>query len=165
MIELVDDFESEIMHEISHTHRYHDRLIRRDAPQRAAIEEIEVSVRHEHEIDRRQMMNLKAWLLQALDHLQPQRPVGIDQDVDLLRLNQKRSVTNPGDADLALANFGKTRLRPIARSLDEERWNQDAGKEISLVPVDAWPQTDARGSLVPGTVPGSLANHAPPAFL
>ena len=117
IIELMDDFESEVVHEIPHAHRYHDRLISRDVPQRAAIEMIEMSVRHEDEIDRRQMMNLKARLFQALDHFQPHRPDGIDQHVDLLRLNQKRSVANPGDTDFALADFREITVapdRPIA---------------------------------------------------
>jgi hypothetical protein len=39
------------------------RLIGGNAPQGAAIEMIEVRVRHQHEIDRWQMMNMKAGLL------------------------------------------------------------------------------------------------------
>ena len=65
VIELVHDVEPEIVHQISHADRDDDRLIGRDAPQRAPVEMIEVRVRHEDEIDLRQMMNLETGLLSA----------------------------------------------------------------------------------------------------
>ena len=126
IVELVHDVEAEIVHQIADADRHDDRLIRRDLAQRAPIEMIEMRVRHENEIDRGQMMNFKAGLLQALDHFQPLRPVWIDQHIDLVRLNQKRCVPDPGDADFALANFRKLRLRQIAGALREKRRNQNA---------------------------------------
>ena len=129
------DLKTEIVHQISHADRHDDRLIGRDAAQGAPVEMIEVRVRDEDEIDLGQMMNLETGLLQALDHLQPLRPIRIDQDVDLMRLNQKRSVPDPGDADLAFSNFRKFRRRVIARALDEKRRNENAGEKIAFVPV------------------------------
>ena len=69
---------------------------------------IEMRVRHENEIDRRQMMNFETRLLEPLDHLQPLRPDRIDQEIDLVRLNQERGVPDPGDADFAFADFRET---------------------------------------------------------
>ena len=85
VVELVHDVETEIVHQISHADRHDDRLIRRHLPQCAPIEMIEMRVGHENEIDRRQMMNFKARLLQALDHFEPLRPVWIDEQIDLVR--------------------------------------------------------------------------------
>ena len=62
-------------------------LIGRNAPQSPAIEMIEMRVGHEHEIDRRQMMDVKSGFLQPFDHFKPHRPDRIDQDIDLVRLN------------------------------------------------------------------------------
>ena len=87
VIELVHDMETKIVHQISHAHRHNDRLIGRDVPQRPPVEMIEMRVRHQDEINRREMMNLETWLLEPLDHLQPLRPIRIDQDVDLVGLN------------------------------------------------------------------------------
>src|SRR6476620_11233488 len=72
---------------------------------------IEMRVGHEDEIDVRQMMDFEPRLLQTLDHFQPLRPDRVDQQIDLVRLNEKRRVPDPGDADFALADFGKLRLR------------------------------------------------------
>ncbi len=89
VIEFVHDVEAEIMHQIPDTHRHNDRLIGRHAAQRAPVEMIEMSVSHQNEINRWQMMNFEARLLQTLDHLEPLRPVRIDQDIDLVSLNKK----------------------------------------------------------------------------
>ena len=110
-------------------------------------------------------MNFKAGLLQSLDDLEPLRPDRINQDIDFMSLNQERSVSDPGDANFALPNFRKLRLRMITSALGKKRRNEDAGQEIALVPVRRWAQSHARGTLVTSTIPGRLANDIPPALL
>ena len=158
------DVEAEVVHQISDADRHDDRLIGRDLAQRAPVEMIEMRVRHEHEIDLRQMVNFEARLLQPLDHLQPLRPVRIDQDIHLVRLHQERGMPDPGDADLAFADFRKERQPAIAGALGEERGNEDAGEEIALVPVGARPQPDPGGALVFSAIFRGLANDVSPAF-
>jgi len=68
IIELVNDVESKIVNEIADSDRNNDRLIGRDLRQGAAIEMIEMGVRDENEINRREMMNLEPRLLQPLDY-------------------------------------------------------------------------------------------------
>ena len=89
VIELVHDVKTEIVHQVSYAHRHNNWLIGRYAAQRTPVEMIEVSVSHQDEIDRWQMMNFEARLFQALDYLEPLRPVRVDQDVDLVGLNKK----------------------------------------------------------------------------
>ena len=72
---------------------------------------IKMRVRDEDEIDRRQMMNVKPRFFESLDHAQPHRPDRIDQHIGLVRLNQKRGVTDPGDANLTRLHFRKERPR------------------------------------------------------
>ena len=146
MIELMHDVEPEIVHEIADADRHDDRLIGRDFAQRAPIEVIEVRMRHEHEIDVRQVEQIEAWFLQPLHHFEPHRPVGVDQHVDLFGLDEERSVTDPGDADLALFQLRKQWQPALASALGEERRDENAGEEISLVPVSARPQPDASRS-------------------
>jgi len=50
---------------------------------------IEMCMRHQDKINRRQMMNFEAWLFQPLDHLEPFRPDRVDQDIDLVGLDEK----------------------------------------------------------------------------
>ena len=52
-------------------------------------------------------MNTKSGLLQAFDHAQPHRPDRVDQDIGFVSLDQKRGVTDPGDANLTRLNFRK----------------------------------------------------------
>ena len=59
---------------------------------------------------------------------------------------------DPGDADFAFADFRETRRRVIAGTFDEERWDEDGGEEVALVPVRTWTQPDARRSFGDGTI-------------
>ena len=110
-------------------------------------------------------MNFETRLLQSFNHFEPLRPDRINQDINLVRLNQKRSVPNPGDAHFAFPDFRKLRPRMIASALGEKRRNQDAGQKIALVPVGSWTQADTRGTLGSRAIPECLANDIPPAFL
>src|SRR5205085_6581909 len=97
--------------------------------QSSAVEMIKMRMRHQNQIDRRQMVNLKARLLQPLNYLQPFRPNRIHQHIELMGLDQERSVSNPGDTNLALPNFRKMRPNMIARPLGEKRRNENRRKE------------------------------------
>ena len=144
VIELVHNLKPEIVHEISHADGDDDRLIGRDFAQGAPVEMIEVRMCDENEIDLGQVMNFKSGLLQTFDHAKPLRPIGIDENVDLRGLEQERRVPNPGDADLALANFWEYRRRIIAGALDEKGRDQHFGEEAASRPIDPWSQLRAR---------------------
>ena len=58
----MNDLKPEIVDQIPHPDRHDNRLVRRDATQRATIEMIEMRMGHEHEIDLREMMNLESGL-------------------------------------------------------------------------------------------------------
>src|SRR2546429_8463737 len=89
VIELVHDVQAESAYQLTYAHRHDDRLVGRNAAQRTPVEMIEMSVSHQDEIDRLQMMNFEARLLQSLDYLEPLRPVRIDQDMHFVSLNKK----------------------------------------------------------------------------
>ena len=146
VIELVHNMKAQIMHEVSYAHRHNNRLIRRNAPQCAPVEVIEVGMRNEDKINRRQMMNFETWLFQPLDHLEPFRPNRVDQDVDLVGLDEKRRVADPGNADLALSNLWELRSRGTSSALYEKRRDQHAREKIAFVPVRSRTQPDARGT-------------------
>ena len=89
VIEFVHDVKTKIVHQVSHAHRDNDRLVGRHAAQRAPVEMIEMSMSHQNEINRWQMMDFEARLFQTLDYLEPLRPVRINQDINLVGLNKK----------------------------------------------------------------------------
>src|SRR4029077_6525049 len=120
-----NNMETKIVDQVADSNRHDDWLISRYLPQRAAVEGIKMGVRYKHHVDVRQMMNFESRLLQPFNHLQPLRPDRIDQHIHLVRLNQKRGVADPGDADLARRNRRKLRRDVFARSLDEQRGDED----------------------------------------
>src|SRR4029077_7037612 len=140
--------EPEIVDEIADADRDDNRLVRRGLEQGAPVEEIEGGVGHEDEIDRREMMNVEPRLLQTLDHFQPLRPDWIDQEIELVRLDQERGVADPGDADLALADFRELRTSVVAGAFREKRGDEDLGEKIALVPIRARDEPDAGGTFV-----------------
>jgi hypothetical protein len=84
------------------------------------------------------MMQFDSRLLQPLDHLQPFRPVRIDQDIVIVRLNEKGSVPDPGDAKFTGPDFGKTRDCAFARPFGKEGGDEDLGQKIPPMPGHAW---------------------------
>ena len=89
VIEFVDDVKPEIVDQVSHTRWNNDGLIRSYAPQRAPVEVIEMRMGDKYEINGRQMLNFEARSFQSFDDLEPFRPNRVDQDVDLVRLDEK----------------------------------------------------------------------------
>ena len=55
------------------------------------------------------MMMREAGMAEAADHQQPVGPIGINQNVPVGTLDQKGSVPDPGDTDLAVLQFWKER--------------------------------------------------------
>src|SRR4029450_10184509 len=62
VFEFVHDVKPEILNQVAHARRHHDRLVRSYAPQRAPVEMIKMRMRHEYEINRRQMMDFETRL-------------------------------------------------------------------------------------------------------
>lgn len=83
-------------------------------------------------------MNVKAGLLESLDHAKPHRPDRVDQHIRIVSLNQERSVTDPGDTNLARLDFGEQRPGVSrAGTFGEKRGNPHAGDEITFGPIAA----------------------------
>src|ERR1700724_4769199 len=99
---------------------------------------IEMRVSYEDKVDGRQMMNVKPGFLEPFDDTEPHRPDRIDQHIGVVGLNQKGGVTDPSDANLAGLHFREQRTRVSgSRTFGKERWNPDAGQEITSGPIGA----------------------------
>ena len=84
------------------------------------------------------MMQLDSRLLQPFDHLQPFRPVRIDQNIAIVRLNEKGGVPDPGDTKFARPDFGKMRDCAFAGTFGKKRRDENLGQKIPPMPVHAW---------------------------
>jgi len=89
VVEFVHDVKPEIVDQVSYTCWNDDRLIRSYAPKRATVEVIKMRMGYEYEIYGRQMMNFESRPFQPFDDLEPFRPNRVDQDVHLVRLDEK----------------------------------------------------------------------------
>src|SRR5581483_133196 len=134
-MQLVHAVKAEVVDEIADFKRDDDRLAIRDFAQCAAVEVIEMRVRDEDEIDLRQVVQAEAGMLDTFDDFEPLRPVRIDQDVNALRLDQKRRVADPCNADLVFLELWKERLEMRAEALGEKRGDEDLREEVALVPA------------------------------
>ena len=79
-------------------------------------------------------------------------------------LNEERGVPDPGDADLALADFRELRTDVIAGAFREKRRYQDFGEEIALMPIGSRTQANTRGALRGCAISRGLANNISPTF-
>lgn len=103
----IDLFKSNAVHEIPDPGRNDDGLVGGNPSQTAAIEVVKMSVRDQHQINIGQVMMQKAGVPEAPDDQKPVGPIGINQDIAVRTLDQKRGMPNPRDGDLALPQFGK----------------------------------------------------------
>src|SRR5437899_6582742 len=83
---------------------------------------IEMSVREQNQVDRRQMTDLDSRPFDALEQEQPVGEIGIDQYVQITELDQKRGVADPGDSHLAVVQFGEIRFLVLSFAPGEQRF-------------------------------------------
>ena len=63
---------------------------------------IEVGMGQQHQVNRRQILDLQAGTFDPLEQEQPVGEVRVNQDVEIGELDQERGVANPGDGHLAV---------------------------------------------------------------
>jgi len=74
----------------------------RDGAQRLAVQVIEVSVRYQDNIHRREVAQIQSRLSQALEDEQPARKVRIDDDVLSADLQEEAGVSDEGNGEFAV---------------------------------------------------------------
>src|ERR1019366_9464862 len=74
----------------------------RGGAQRLAMQVIEMRVRYQDNIHRRQVAQVQSRLAQAFENEEPALEVGIDDDVLSANLQKKAGVSDEGDAEFAV---------------------------------------------------------------
>ena len=120
-LQLDDALEAQVVREIADAPRHDADLRMRQPAQRRFVKVIEVRVRQQHEINRRQIADLQAGALDAFQQKQPVREIRIHQHVQVGELDQKRRVADPGDRHLAGFQLGKYRSLVLAGATGEQR--------------------------------------------
>jgi len=132
--QFMDPIESQIMHEIADMFGDGDGLVAGYCTQRAAIQMIEMRVGDQDEINGREIAEFDPGMLDPLDHLEPSRPIGINEHAVLGSLNEKGGVSNPRHANFPRRKLGKYRLDPMSMTPGKQGGNDDLGKKVPFVP-------------------------------
>src|SRR5208283_3286129 len=73
-VQFVNLIEPKVCHQVSDSFRHNDRLGCGDSPEGSPVEMIEMGVRYEHKVDRRQVVQRQPRTSNSLNDLQPERP-------------------------------------------------------------------------------------------
>ena len=73
----------------------------RDGPQRRTMQVVEMRVRDQHGVDRRQVGDAQSRAAQALEYEQPAREIGIDDEILATKLHEEAGMSDEGDAHLS----------------------------------------------------------------
>ena len=87
---------------------------------RRFVKMIEMRVREQHQVNRRQVLDFQAGALDALQQKQPVRKIRVNQHVQVRELDQKRRVADPGNRHLAAVEFGEDRSPRLAHPRREQ---------------------------------------------
>ncbi len=112
-LHFIDFFKSEPVNKIANSGGNDNGLVGGDSSEAAPVEVVKVGVGDENQIDRGEVMMGKTCMAQSTDHQKPVGPVRVDQNVPLMALDEEGCVTDPRDADLALAEFWENRGRSV----------------------------------------------------
>jgi hypothetical protein len=72
-----------------------------------AVKVIEMSMGNQNKVDGGKVVMRQAGVAESANDEEPVRPVGIDENICLRGLDEKRGMTDPGDAKLPFFQFGK----------------------------------------------------------
>ena len=115
----------------------HDHRLRPvgDALQRHPAEVVEVRVRDQHQVDRREMLDIDPGIAMPFHRPHPLRPDRIDQRIESRRSHEKARVPDPHHLDLIITERSKNRRVGGAcrLTLPHHRREQTAA-EIAIIP-------------------------------
>ncbi len=99
--------EAEVAREVAHAPRHHADFRLRQPAQRRLVKMVEVRVRQQHQVNRRQIADVQAGALEPLQEEQPVRKVRVHQHVQVVELDEKRRVADPRHGHLAVPEPGE----------------------------------------------------------
>jgi hypothetical protein len=118
--------------EVADAPRHHADFRLRQFAQRRLVEMIEVRVRQQHQVNRRQIPDFHAGALDALQQKQPVREIRVNQHVQIRELDQKRRVADPRDGHLPALELRKNRaallaVRGVSHAFQISSWKNVRG--------------------------------------
>jgi hypothetical protein len=157
----VDGFEAESFNELAAAVGHDDTFVGFEDFEAFFMEVVEVGVGDHDEVDQWHQGEVEAGFALAFNHTVPVRPVRVDDDGVVGKLDEKRGVADPGDADFS----GSRRVRdgfaagPVA--FLEDLGEQSVAQEVIIAP---WPSFFGQDTSVVftglvGAFVGALGGH------
>ena len=91
----------------------------------------------QHQVNRRQVIQVNAGVPHALHHFQPKRPDRVDQQIQAAPADQERGVPDPGEANVVALKDGVRRPSRIAAAPRKERGQVNFRDEVTAQPPPA----------------------------
>ena len=109
------------------------------------MEMIEVGVGQQDQVNGGEVLDLEAGSFDALEQKEPVGEVGINQNIEVGKLEEEGGMTDPGDGDLAGVQFGESRVLGLPGAPGQQRLPDHFAEESPRVEVPG------RGELLEGT--------------
>jgi hypothetical protein len=120
---------AEVVGQVADTPGHDADLGMRQPAKRGFVKMVKMGVRQQHHINRREVFDLQTRPLDSFQQEKPVRKVGIDQDVKVGELEEKRGMANPGYGDLAEGQLGKGGALGLAGAPGQQRLPNHLAKE------------------------------------
>jgi hypothetical protein len=132
-VEFDDALEAEVAGEVAHAPGHDADFGMRELAQGGFVEMIEVRVSEQDEVNGRKMFKAQAGAFDAFEEEKPVGEIGINEDIEIGELDEKRSVANPGKGDLPVSELGEFGLFVDAGAWSEKGFPDHLSKESARV--------------------------------
>lgn len=105
--EFNDALEAEVQREVADAPGHDADFRMRQSANGWFVKMIEVRVREQDEVNRRQVLDFQAGAFDAFEKEKPVGEIRVDEDVQVGELHEERGVPDPGDGDFASFQFGE----------------------------------------------------------
>jgi hypothetical protein len=105
----------------------------RELAQGGFVEMIEVRVSEQDEVNGREVFESEAGAFDAFEEKEPVGEIGVNEDIEVSELDEKRGVANPGKGDLAMSELGEFGLLMYASARSEKGFPDHLAKESAGV--------------------------------
>ena len=103
----IDFFKAKSVNQIPHSRGNDNGLVGCDLPEAPTVKVIEMGMGDQNKVNRGEVVMSQSGVAESSNNEEPVGPVGVDENVCLRCLDQKRGMADPGDTELPFFQFGK----------------------------------------------------------
>src|ERR1700733_16139507 len=97
------------------------------------VEMIEGRVGQQHQVDRWQVLDFHTGSLEPFQQEKPVRKIRVDEHVEIVELDEERSVADPGDGHFTVLKLRKNRASMLAMAWSEPGFEHEFMKKRAWI--------------------------------